>query len=169
MLSNVGISKYFGLKLWRMLTCYLVNRLSSSVIGGKTPLEFWSGKVAQDYDSLWVFECPAYYHVKEDKLDSRARKYVFLGFKKGVECYKIWDLMDKKFILSRDVTFNEALMMKPTNSKQVESEKTEGISQQMKSDATSSFLERSISLEIIPAVTHGGDHIANEDANDDED
>jgi len=33
-------------------TYYLVNRLSSSVIGGKTHLEAWSGKVTQDYDLL---------------------------------------------------------------------------------------------------------------------
>ena len=35
--------------------CYLVNRLPSSVIEGKTPLEVWSGKAAQNYDSLRVF------------------------------------------------------------------------------------------------------------------
>jgi len=34
--------------------CYLVNTLSSSAIRGKTPLEVWSGKAAQDYDSLRV-------------------------------------------------------------------------------------------------------------------
>jgi len=45
---------------------------------------------------------------KEDKLGPRARKGVFIGFKKDVKGYKIWDPKDKKFILSRDVTFNEA-------------------------------------------------------------
>ena len=39
--------------------CYLVNRLPSSTIGGKTPLEVWSEKADQDYDSLRVFDCPA--------------------------------------------------------------------------------------------------------------
>jgi len=34
---------------------YLINRLPSSAIEGKTPLEVWSGKAAQDYDSLRVF------------------------------------------------------------------------------------------------------------------
>ena len=43
-------------------------------------------------------------------------KGVFEGFKKGVKGYKIWDQKDKKFILSRDVTFDEASMMKPMNS-----------------------------------------------------
>jgi len=58
--------------------------------------------------------------------------------------------------------------MKPTNSQQVESEKTEGISQQVESDATSPSLERSISFEIIPAVTQDGDHVADQNAADDE-
>jgi len=52
-------------------------------------------RVAQDYDSLRVFSCPAYYHVKKDKLDPRARKCVFIGFKKDIKGYKIWDLKDK--------------------------------------------------------------------------
>ena len=63
----------------------------------------------------------------------------------------IWDPKDMKFILSRDVTFDEASMMKPTNSQPVESEKTKGISQQVESDATLPSLERSASLETIPA------------------
>jgi len=62
-------------------------------------------------------------------LDPRAKKDVFIGFKKGVKCYKIWDPKDKKFILSRDITFDEASMVKPTSYQLVESEKTKGISQ----------------------------------------
>ena len=38
--------------------CYLVNRLPSSAIGGKTPLEVWSEKTSPDYDLLRVFGCP---------------------------------------------------------------------------------------------------------------
>jgi len=115
MLFKVSISK----SLWTEVLVYayhLVNWLSSSAIGGKTPLEIWSEKVTQDYDLLWVFECPAYYHIKEDKLEPKARKGVFLGFKKGVKSYQIWDPNDMKFILTRDVTFDEASKVKPTDS-----------------------------------------------------
>ena len=49
----------------------------------------------------------AYYHIKEDKLDTRAKKCVYVGFKKGVKGYETWDLKDKKFILNRDVMFDE--------------------------------------------------------------
>jgi len=152
MLSNVGLSKYFWAEALAY-TCYLINRKLLSVVGGKTPLKAWSEKVAQDYDLLRVFECPSCYHIKEDKLDPRAKKGVFIGFKKSVKGYKIWDPKYKKFILNRDVTFDEASIVKPTNSQPVESEKTKGISQQVKSDATSPSLDRTVSLEIIPAVT----------------
>ena len=59
------------------------------MIGNKTPMEVWSEKAAQDYDSFRIFECPVYYHIKEDKLDPRTKKGAFLGFKRGVKGYKI--------------------------------------------------------------------------------
>jgi len=145
MLSNASLPKYSWAEALAY-ACYLFNRLSSSVIGGKTLLEAWSERVAQDYDSLHVFESPTYYHIKEDKLGPRARKIVFMGFKKGVKCYKFWYLKDKKFVLSRNFIFDETWMMKPTNSQQVESETTERISQQAESDAISMSLERSVSF-----------------------
>ena len=168
MLSNAGLSKNFWPEALAY-ACYLVNRLPSSAIGGKTLLEVQSGKAAQDYDSLRIFGCPAYYHVKEDKLDSRAKKSVFIGFKKGVKDYKIWDPKDKKFVLNRDDTFDKASMMKPTISQQVEIEKTKGVSQQVESDVTSSSLERSVSLEITTTVTQGSGHVAEHDTDNDED
>jgi len=51
-------------------------------------------------------------------------------------------------------------MMKSTISQQVEIEKTKRILQQVESDTTSPSLERSVSLEIIPTVTQGSEHVA---------
>jgi len=51
----------------------------------------------------------------------------------------------------------------------VKIEKTKGVSQQVESDATSPSLERSVSLEIIPTVTQGSDHVADQDTDNDED
>lgn len=51
MLSNAGLGK----ELWAeavTYACHIVNRLPSSAIDGKTPLEKWFGKRATDYDSL---------------------------------------------------------------------------------------------------------------------
>jgi len=165
MLSNAGLPKKFWAEALGY-ACHLVNRLPSSAIGGKTPLEAWSGKAAVDYDLLRVFGCPAYYHVKEDKLDPRAKKGVFVGFKRGTKGFKIWDQKDNKFILSRDVTFDEASLMKPTVSQQVETSKTKELLQQVESDADPPSLEDSVSVRIIPEVTQGGDQAAEGDTED---
>ena len=53
MLYNAGLSKNFWVEA-SAYACYLVNRLPSSAIGRKTPLEVWSRKTAPDYDSLRV-------------------------------------------------------------------------------------------------------------------
>ena len=63
-----------GREFWAEAVTYaqhLVNRLPSSIIDGKTPLEVWSKKPATDYDSLHVFGSIAYYHVIESKFDPR--------------------------------------------------------------------------------------------------
>ncbi|KAH9662850.1 hypothetical protein KPL70_019489 [Citrus sinensis] len=122
--QNEGIKRHFTAETVSYAS-HLVNRLPSAAIGSKTPMEMWSGKHAQDYDSLRVFGCPAYYHVKDGKLDLRARKSIFVGFKGGVKCFKLWDLEDKKFVCSRDVTFDEASMIKASSSQQVENKTTE--------------------------------------------
>jgi len=84
MLSNAELLKNFWAETLTY-ACYLVNRLPPSAIGGKTPLEVWSGKPAQDYDSLKVFACLAYCHIKEDKLNPREKKGVFVRFKRGIK------------------------------------------------------------------------------------
>ena len=43
--------------------CYLVNRSPSTTIKCKTPVELWSGKVA-NYSKLRIFGCVACAHVK---------------------------------------------------------------------------------------------------------
>ncbi|KAH9782773.1 retrovirus-related pol polyprotein from transposon TNT 1-94-like protein [Citrus sinensis] len=155
MLSNAGLDK----KFWAETVSYashLVNRLPSAAIGGKTPMEMWSRKHAQDYDSLRVFGCPAYYHVKDGKLDPRARKSIFVGFKGGVKGFKLWDLEDKKFVCSRDVTFDEASMIKASSFQQVENKTTE-VLQRVEFDATPYVLVSSTSkngstMEVTPKV-----------------
>ena len=76
------------------------------------PLEVWSGKPANDYDTLRVFDSTAYYHVKESKLDPRAKKELFMGVTSGVKGYRLWCLSSKKIISSRGVTFDESVMLK---------------------------------------------------------
>ena len=111
MLSNAGLGKEFWAEAVTY-ACHLINRLPSTAIGGRIPLEVWSGKPVTDYDSLHVFGCSAYYHVKESKLDPRARKAIFVGMSSGVKGYRLLYPNSKKIIFSRDVTFDESSMLK---------------------------------------------------------
>ena len=48
-----------------------------------------------------------------------------MGFKGRVKGFKLWDLENKKFVYSRDVTFDETSMMKALSSQQVENKTKE--------------------------------------------
>ena len=87
LLSKEGMGKPF----WAEALAYashLINRLSSSTIGGKTPIKIWSRDATQDYNWLRVFGCPAYYHINDRRLNLRTKKGVFLGSKRVVKNYK---------------------------------------------------------------------------------
>ena len=43
------------------------------------------------------------------KLDVRTRDALMMGYCGQSKGYKLWDGNDKKFVVSRDVTFNETL------------------------------------------------------------
>ncbi|KAL5865755.1 hypothetical protein ACOSQ3_003269 [Xanthoceras sorbifolium] len=124
MLSNAGLGKQF----WGeavTYACHLINRLPSSALEGKTPMEVWSGKPATDYDSLHVFGSAAYYHVTESKLDPRAKKATFMGIASGSKGYRLWCPETRKSVISRDVTFDESAMLRKVT------EKTDGTSKQV--------------------------------------
>jgi hypothetical protein len=90
-------------------TCYLVNRSPSSVLDDKIPHKVWPRK-KPSLQHLRVFGCDAYVHVPKEnksKLDKRAEKCIFIGYKDGVKGYKIWNPETKKIVYSRDVVFRE--------------------------------------------------------------
>ena len=148
MLSNAELGRQF----WAEALAYanhLVNRLPSTAIGGKTPLEKWSGKPATDYDSLHVFGSTAYYHVKESKLDPRAKKALFMGITTGIKGYRLWCPETKKIVFSRDVTFDESTMLT-----KVDVQQNDSTPQQVESTPKQMEFERSI---IRPAVDIGVD------------
>lgn len=112
MLSNAGLTR----RSWAeavSIACYLINRRPHTGIHLKTPFEVWSSKHA-DYSSLRAFGYTVYYHVNEGKLEPRAKKGVFVGFKDGVKGYRIWSPSKKRVILSRNVVFDENSMFNPT-------------------------------------------------------
>ncbi|KAH9754208.1 Integrase catalytic domain-containing protein [Citrus sinensis] len=106
-----------GLKL--QCTILRINRCPSTAIELKTPYEVWSGKLT-DYTKLRIFGCTAYAHIKQGKLELRALKCAFLGYPSGTKGYKLWcvDLKPPKYIISRDVIFNQSEMLKNQTSAQ---------------------------------------------------
>ncbi|KAH9684220.1 hypothetical protein KPL71_027928 [Citrus sinensis] len=112
--------------------------------------------VAKRMNRTLLEKVRSYYHVKDGKLDPRARKAIFVGFKGGVKGFKLWDLEDKKFVCSRDVTFDEASMMKASSSQQVEN-KTKEVLQRVEFDAipyvpVSSTSKKGSTIEVTPRV-----------------
>jgi hypothetical protein len=82
MLSNAGMSRRFWAEA-ASTTCYLINRSPSIPLDKKTPIEVWSG-TPSDYSQLRVFDCTAYAHVDNGKLEPRAVKCIFLSCGSGV-------------------------------------------------------------------------------------
>ena len=63
----------------------------------------------------------------------RAKKFVFLGVKRNMKGYRLWDPENKKIVLSRHVTFDETSILKSIVSQQVERTKTKEVWQRVKS------------------------------------
>ena len=87
MLLPTGLSKRFwGEAL--MTATYLINRSPCVPLGGKCPEVVFSNK-SLNLNHLRVFGCAAFAHHAGDKLDSRSKKCVFLGYPEGVRGYRL--------------------------------------------------------------------------------
>ena len=97
-------SKKMAKELWaEAVHCaaYLLNRCPT--------IEGWSG-IKPGISHLRAFGSIVYAHVpdqKRSKLDDKSAKYVFIGYDAWTNGCKLYDLIMKKLIISRDVEFNE--------------------------------------------------------------
>ena len=108
MLLARNISKTFWAEAIATAT-YVKNRCPTKELK-VTPHEVWTGRKPQ-VEHLRVFGCKAYAHVpkeKRDKLDAKSRECLFLGYPLGSKAYRLYDVEDKRIIISRDVVFDEA-------------------------------------------------------------
>ncbi|KAA0060607.1 Retrovirus-related Pol polyprotein from transposon TNT 1-94 [Cucumis melo var. makuwa] len=92
------------------LSIHLLNRSSTFPVQNQTPEEAWSGQ-KPNIDNFRIFGCIAYAHVpdaKRSKLDDKGEKCIFHGVCEQSKTYKLYNLITKKIVISRDVVFNEA-------------------------------------------------------------
>ncbi|XP_019233997.1 PREDICTED: uncharacterized protein LOC109214527 [Nicotiana attenuata] len=87
---------------------YVINRLPTLVLKGRTPYELLYGKEPK-VDHLRVFGCQCHTTTlpKGDKFAPRARKAVFISYSETQKGYRLYDLEQKSFFVSRDVVFQE--------------------------------------------------------------
>ena len=116
MLKGAGLPDMFWVEA--VLTAsYVRNRVPSAALDKNgIPFESWYGwKPA--LGQLRVFGCIAFALVADtkSKLADRSRKCIMVGYgtdDHNVKGYKLWDLVNRKFLFSRDVSFNENTLYK---------------------------------------------------------
>ena len=106
MLVNANLPHRFWAEAMSTAT-YLHNRSPTKVVCGMTPHEAWTGEKPR-VDRLRVFGCQAFVHIPRDernKLDSKSRKCILLGYGTTTKGYRLYDPLKKKLFHSRDVIF----------------------------------------------------------------
>jgi len=100
--------KKMPLKFWAEVvntTSYLLNRMTTRVLGDKTPYEIWYG-FKPNIDHFKVFGSPCYVlqpEVKRRKLDQKADMGILISYNTKSKAYKIYDLKSNKVIIARNV------------------------------------------------------------------
>ncbi|KAA8515038.1 hypothetical protein F0562_018176 [Nyssa sinensis] len=88
---------------------YLINRTPSVRLNGKTSNEVLFGQVPS-YKHIQIFGCLCYVHNlnrDKDKFSSRSRRCVFVGYPFGKKGWRLYDLENGEYFVSRDVVFIE--------------------------------------------------------------
>ena len=99
---------------------YVQNRCPHAKLANQTPQEAWSGH-KPTVSHFKVFGSVAYAHVPDQrrtKLDDKSKKYVFIGYDEKTKAFKLFDPIDKKVIVSRDVQVNEESTLDWKNQKE---------------------------------------------------
>jgi len=89
---------------------YVKNRCPSNAIRNKTPYEIWYGHIPL-VKHLKVFGSTFYAlipKVHRNKLGGSSRKCIFLRYSNTSKAYRLYDEVNKKFVVSKDVIFLES-------------------------------------------------------------
>jgi len=113
---NVTRSLLFQSNMPKAYWCYaathaihIINRLPTAVLNNKCPYEILYKK-PPTFLNLKVFGTLCFASTLDNnrtKLDPRARKCVFLGFKTGIKGYVLLDTLSREIFITRNVIFYE--------------------------------------------------------------
>jgi hypothetical protein len=109
LLAERGVPKQFWPEAINWAT-YVLNRSPTLSVKDITPEEAWSDK-KPSVKHFRVFGCIAHVHIPDvhrKKLDNKSMKCVHLGVSEESKAYKLYDPVNKKIIVSRDVVFEES-------------------------------------------------------------
>ena len=103
--------KKLPLELWgeAVTTCtYVLNRLATKSLRGKTPYECWYGR-KPSVNHLRTFGSLVHVKVTENvgKLEDRSQEMIFVGYEQGSKAYRCIDPAARKLSISRDVIYEE--------------------------------------------------------------
>jgi hypothetical protein len=122
---NVGRALLFQSKLppsfWSyaiLHAVFLINRVPTPLLHNTSPY-FTLYNQLPDLNLFKVFGCLCYastLHNHRTKLQSRARKTVFLGYKSGFKGFVLYDLSSREIFISRHVSFHESVLPYPKGS-----------------------------------------------------
>lgn len=88
---------------------YLLNRLPTKTLTGKTPYEVWLGTKPR-LNHIRVFGCLAHVKVQSNglgKLDDRSVNMVYIGKEPGTKAHRLYNPTTGRLHISRDVVFEE--------------------------------------------------------------
>jgi hypothetical protein len=96
---------------------YLINRVPTPVLQNQSPYHLLYN-TPPDATDFKVFGCLCYassIQSHRTKLETRARKSVFLGYKSGFKGYILYDLHTRELFISRHVVFHECILPYKSN------------------------------------------------------
>lgn len=112
MLHSSGLPLF----LWSefaLTAAYILNRSPLKAIGGKFPLQLWSGE-KPDLSYLRAVGCVAFAHLTDrerDKIGAQAVECYLVGYEPHTkDAYRLWCVPKRSIIVSRDVRFVESIM-----------------------------------------------------------
>jgi len=112
---HMSILKY----LWSdavLSACHLINRMPSSVVDDKILFSYLYPTKSVFSMTPRVFSCTCFVQDLSpglDKLSPRSNKYVFIGYARTQKGYRCYNLSNRKYVVSADITFFETVLYFP--------------------------------------------------------